>query len=113
MSLDISVKISPSKEDDHHHCDTCIKTYKCKRRKSREIKCPIVDCSLCCGFEFHRCKQADHLLICRNEMVIFSIFLLITTLIVKQSFCYELKREFKLVHKASHIIKPEEMRVQI
>lgn len=68
---------SPIEEvEDHQHCTTCIKTYKCKHKRPSENKCPIVDCSQGCGFEFHRCKQTDHSLLCRNERV--SSLLLLT-----------------------------------
>lgn len=56
-------------DDDHSHCQTCIKVKECRAKGMRTEKCSIIDCPSDCGFMFHKCKMSEHLLLCLNLRV--------------------------------------------
>ncbi|XP_047104189.1 F-box only protein 30-like [Schistocerca piceifrons] len=56
-------------DEDHSHCQNCIKVKECKAKGLRTEKCGIIDCPNDCGFMFHKCKTSEHLLLCLNLRV--------------------------------------------
>lgn len=46
----------------HMHCLTCHSIFCIKFKR-----CPIMHCEMQCGAQFHKCKQTEHIQVCRKQ----------------------------------------------
>ncbi|XP_037071142.1 F-box only protein 30-like [Pollicipes pollicipes] len=54
----------------HAHCERCVKLSRCAQAAPvGGPRCELVDCPVGCGHRLHRCKLAEHRLLCPEEQV--------------------------------------------